>query len=153
MAASPRTRKRRKVGRQKAEARESNRERAGAGTAWWMRPSRRRAAWAFLWAARRRRLRSSWRGLLWRLLWDEGAQRRRPVVIVDMGASLVAAKAFSYLHCTKKAPPLPTPPKWAEVDLSNYPRTDVKREPGLASHRPRPGGGGGDTRAGHRRTG
>src|SRR5215468_3171389 len=113
MAARPRMTKRRKVGQQKAEARESNRERAGWGTAWWTRRRRRRAARACLWSERRRRLRS-WRRTRWRgaglALPEEEEARRRPVVIVDMGASLVAAKAFGYLHCTKKAPPLPTPP-------------------------------------------
>src|SRR3954469_20489861 len=43
----------------------------------------------------------------WRGLGEGEEARRRPVVIVDVGASLVAAKAFGYLHCTKKAPTLP----------------------------------------------
>src|SRR5262245_7592658 len=101
MAARPRTTKRRKVGRVKAPARESNSERAGWGTARWNERRMRRAARAFWWSERRRRLRS-WRRTRWRgaglVLGEEEVARRRPVVIVDMGASLVAAKAFSYLH-------------------------------------------------------
>src|SRR4051812_42321458 len=117
MAARPRTTKRRKVGRQKASARESSRERAGWGMAWWTRRRARRAARAFLWATRRRRLRSS-RRARWRGLGEGEEARRGPVVVVGMGASLVAAKAVGYLHCTTKAPPLPTPYKRAEVELS-----------------------------------
>src|SRR5215472_15815779 len=55
--AGARTTKRRKVGRVKAPARESNRERAGVGRAWWARRSMRQAARASR-ACRRRRLRS-----------------------------------------------------------------------------------------------
>src|SRR5690348_4806403 len=112
MVARARTTKRRKVGRVKAPARESNRERAGAGRAWWARRSLRQAARA-LRACRRRRLRSRRRvrrawlpraeaGQPWRC---PDGRRRDAVAILDIGASLVSMTA-GYLHCTKNAPPL-----------------------------------------------
>src|SRR5262249_61988317 len=69
MEARARAMKRRKVGRVKAPARESKRERAGWGTAWWMCSSSRRAARA-LRAIRRRRLRS--RRVDWARRWRRG---------------------------------------------------------------------------------
>src|SRR5262249_31301215 len=100
MEARARAMKRRKVGRVKAPARESKRERAGWGTAWWMCSSSRRAARA-LRAIRRRRLRS--RRVDWARRWRRGrlgCEAGRPqeeVAILDMGASLMSMRAATFI--------------------------------------------------------
>src|SRR4051794_5186914 len=121
--AKAKTRKRRKVGRVKAPARTSKRERAGWGSCWWICWSLRRAARAWrVW--RRRRLRSRRRDRRvcrargeggWR--WGgEAARWRGRLAILDMGASLMSMWA-GYLHCTKKAPSLGPQSKRAKVEL------------------------------------
>src|SRR5262249_18624956 len=105
--ARARTTKRRKVGRVKPPAKESSRERAGWGRAWWMCWSGRRAARAFR-ARRRRRLRSRRRDRPARprgggagaggraAAWGSGYTGHRSLLDVDAGVL--------DLHGTKKAP-------------------------------------------------